>query len=266
MTLILTGVLTLPVFAGDVTIKSRNLDGANNETGRTTLYFTSDKLLIENQFKNDNQALIFSNSRNEFILIDHTRREYYQVTEAELRQFIGQLRQTIPMMKAFMSNMPPEQQEKLKKQFGSLLGEEAPPTTFSKTGSNIKVKSWSTDKYEATVAGDKVADMYLASYSKLGVSKEDFNSFEGMRRIFGEVIGEFAGVLPLGPSIKGLATNLDDNPAFEEGVPVRSVTYSDGASTGENITESVTTGTISADKFNIPTGYARKQLKMPEMR
>ena len=250
----------------DVTIKSKNVDQQKNDAGATNFYFTSDQLLIENRFKNDNNSLIFSTSKKEFIFIDHQKREYYQVTEGELKQFIGQLRQMVPMMKAFMGNLPPEQQKKLKKQFGSLLGEDQPQTTFSKTGSNIKVKSWSTDKYEAAQGNEKIAEMYLASYSKLGVDKADFQSFDAMRRVFGEVIGEFAGVLPLGPSVSGLASNLEENPAFESGIPVKSVTYVNGSQTGENVVESVSKGSIGADRFAVPSGYARKQLEMPQMR
>ena len=107
--------ITLYGYAGDVTLKSKNLDSNNNQAGSTNFYFTADKLLIENKFKNDNNSLIFSAAKKEFVFIDHQRREYYQVSEAELRQFIGQLRQMIPMMKAFLGNLPPEQQEKLKK-------------------------------------------------------------------------------------------------------------------------------------------------------
>jgi len=186
---------SLASFAGDVTIKSTNLDDQNKEAGTTSFYFTADKLLIENQFKNDNNSLIFDATKKEFVFIDHVKKEYYQVTEAELKQFIGQLKQMIPMMKAFMKNLPPEQQEKLKKQFGSLLGEEQPAATFSKTASNVKVKKWLTDKYEAVQGSEKIVDMYLAPYDKLGVSKDDFKSFEAMRRVFGEIIGDFAGVL-----------------------------------------------------------------------
>ena len=108
--------------------------------------------------------------------------------------------------------------------------------------------------------------MFLASYSNMGVSKEDFKSFDAMRRVFGEIIGEFSGVLPLGPSIAGLASNLEENPAFNHGIPVRSITYKDGSTSGENIIESVSKGAISADKFSLPKGYTRKQMEMPQMR
>ncbi len=252
--------------ASDVTLKSKNLDSQKNDAGTTNFYFTSEKLLIENQFKDDNNALIFDSSKKEFIFIDHAKKEFYQVTEAELQQFIGQLRQMIPMMKAFMGNLPPSQQEKLKKQFGSLLGGEEVETTFSKTDSNVKVKNWSVDKYEAAQGDNKIADMFLASYSNLGVQKDDFKSFDAMRRVFGEIIGEFAGVLPMGPSVAGLASNLDENPAFDRGIPVRSVTYKNGALAGENIMESITKGSISSEKFATPKGYMRKQMEMPKMR
>ena len=258
--------LSLLTYAGDVTLKSKNLDDQNNDAGTTSFYFTEDKLRIENEFKNDRNALIFSSSKKEFIFIDHTKKEYYQVTEAELQQFIGQLRQMIPMMKAFMGNLPPEQQEKLKKQFGTLLGGEQVETTFSKTASGVKVSKWSADKYEAKQGNDKIADMFLASYGNLGVKKGDFQSFDAMRRVFGEIIGEFAGVLPLGPSVAGLASNLDENPAFDEGIPVRSVTYKNGSVAGENVMESVSKDAIGSDKFDAPKGYKRKQMEMPQMR
>ena len=73
-------------------------------------------------------------------------------------------------------------------------------------------------------------------------------------------------MLPLGPSIAGLASNIEENPAFDEGIPVRSVTYKDGAPVGENIMESVSKGAISSDKFNTPTGYQRKKMEMPQVR
>lgn len=258
--------ISLASYGSDVTLKSKNLDSQKNDAGTTNFYFTSEKLLIENKFKDDNNALIFDSSKKEFIFIDHTKKEFYQVTEAELQQFIGQLKQMIPMMKAFMGNLPPSQQEKLKKQFGSLLGGEEVKTTFSKTDRNVKVNKWSADKYEAAQGDQKIADMFLASYDNVGVKKEDFKSFDAMRRVFGEIIGEFAGVLPLGPSIAGLASNIDENPAFEEGIPVRSITYKDGALAGENIMESVTKGSISSEKFATPKGYKRKQMEMPKMR
>jgi len=263
--LILIG-LAFQLVASDVTIKSKNLDNSQNDAGSTNFYFTPDKLLIENKFKSDNSSLIFDSGKKEFVFIDHTRKEFYQVTEGELKQFIGQLRQMVPMMKALMANLPPDQQEKLKKQLGPILGEQQPATTFSKTASNVKVMKWSTDQYEAAQGNEKIADMFLASYSNLGVNKSDFQSFEAMKRVFGEIIGEFAGVLPLGPSIAGLASNLDENPAFDTGVPVRSVTYKNGTQSGENLVQSVSKGGINSSMFAIPSGYARKKLEMPKMR
>ncbi|MDA0193479.1 MAG: hypothetical protein O2887_02055 [Bacteroidetes bacterium] len=252
--------------AGDITLISKNFDKDKNDAGQTNFYFKGEKLLIENKFMSDDNSLIFDSVKKEFIFIDHQKKEYYQVTESELKNFVAQIRQMLQMTKAFLNNMPPEQQELIKKSLGKYLDAGSQPeTTFSKASSGVKVMSWSTDKYNAIQNETKVGEMYLASHKDMGVSREDFKSFEVMSEVFSQTIMEFVGVLPMGPSVQGMAANLDDNPAFREGIPVKSLSFVDGKLSGENQVMEILKREIAADKFSTPNGYQRKKLEMPQI-
>jgi len=258
--------LSANLLAGDVTLRSKNFDKDRNEIGQTNFYFKSDRLLIENQSGNDNNSLIFDAVKKQFTFIDHRKKEYYQATEAELKNFVSQIRQMLQITKAFLKNMPPEQQEAIQKSLGKFLNAgDQPETKFSKTASGVKVNNWSTDKYDAVQGATKVGEMFIASHSELGVSKDDFKSFEIMSNIFSETIQEFAAILPLGTSVQGMAANLKDNPAFREGIPVKSLSYVDGQLDGENQVVEVLKKEISSEKFAIPSGYQKKKLEMPKM-
>jgi len=264
--LLIGTVLSVNLLAGDVTLISKNFDKDRNEAGQINFYFKSDKLLIENKFMNDHNSLIFDAVKKEFIFIDHRKKEYYQITESELKNFVSQIRQMLQMTKAFLNNMPPEQQELIKKSLGKYLDAGSQPeTAFSKVSSRVKVNSWSTDRYDAVQNATKVGEMYIASHKEMGVSKEDFKSFEIMSEVFSQTIMEFAAVLPMGPSVQGMVTNLDDNPAFREGIPVKSLSFVDGKLNGENQVMEIFKREIEASKFSTPNGYQRKNLEMPQI-
>jgi len=266
LTLCAVVLLSANLFGGDVTLRSKNFDKNKNEAGQTNFYFKPDRLLIENKSENDNNSLIFEVNKKQFTFIDHGKKEYYQATEAELRSFVTQIRQMLVMTKAFLKNMPAEQQEAIQKSLGKFLNAgDQPETKFSKTSSGVKVSGWPTDKYDATQNGNKISEMFIASHSELGVSKDDFKSFEIMSDIFGETIQEFAGILPMGPSVQGMASNLDDNPAFKDGIPVKSLTYVNGQLDGENQIVEVLNQEIPSGKFEMPSGYTKKNLEMPKM-
>ncbi|MEQ9423586.1 MAG: hypothetical protein RJQ09_04150 [Cyclobacteriaceae bacterium] len=264
--IVLATMISICSIAADVTIQSKNYKN-DVEVGLTNFYFKGDQLMIENQYKTDNNTLIFNAANKQFTFIDHKRKEYYQATETELKRFIGQLRQLVQVTKAFMKSMPPEQQEAITKSLDKYLNADSQPVTnFAKSKSGVKVGKWSTDQYNATQGDAKVAEMYIASHSAAGVSKDDFKTFEVMSQVFSQTIAEFVAVLPLGASVQSMASNLDQNPAFSEGIAVKSISYIDGNVDGENRVDSITTGDVSASKFAVPSGYAKKELEMPKMK
>lgn len=244
--------------ADGVKIISETKNLSSQKVSATNIYLTNDKVLVENKGDNDNGAFYFDSSKEEFGYINHIQKEYYLFDKPALDQLKQQVKMMVMMMKQFSANMPEDQRKKLDKFINPDTGGS---TSFKAVGKKTKIGKWQTTQYEGRAEGNKITDMYIASFSSVKVSKSDFEAMEKMVSYFRDNLSEVVALLPSGGSFSQIGFD-ESSPIFREGIPVKTVSYSDGNAKDENVVKSIIKENIDDAIFNIPVGYQRKQINL----
>lgn len=232
------------------------------ESGKVStseIYLTADKMLVKNSGA-DNSSIMFDASAEIFTFIDNKKKEYYQFDKPTLMQLKEQIRMMAKMMKQFAAQMPEEQKQK----FDKILNPGGDAMTYRKNGKDDKVGSWRTVGYDGMQEEDKRVQMNIASYQTLGVDQSKFAVMGKMMNYFKDNLQEVVALLPTGGSFSQLSFD-DESPILKDGIPVKTVSYTDGQADNENMVESLVQRAVSDDQFRIPAGYTQKQINMQSM-
>lgn len=253
--------LSLSVWAEDgifILSKTKTLD--NGSVATSEIYLTANKMLVKNSGA-DNSSIIFDSKTEIFTFIDNKKKEYYQFDKPTLLQLKEQIKMMAKMMQQFASNMPAEQKAKFDQILNPSSGD---MMTYKTNGKNDKIGSWKTTGYDGLKDGDKMLQMNIASYTTLGVSESEFAVMKEMMNYFKQNLQEVVALLPTGGSFSQL--NFDENsPILKDGIPVKTIAYKEGKAANENIVESLSKKSISADQFKVPAGYKQQQINMQSM-
>ena len=236
-----------------ITSNTKNLNNGNVSV--TNIYLTSDKVLVENKGGSDNGTFMFNAAKEEFSYIDHNKKQYYFFDKPALDELKTQVKTMVMMMKQFAS---PEQREKLDKM---LNPNGTGGTEFKATGKTTKINKWSTKQYEGTADGNKITEMYIADFSTVKLSKNDFKAMQSLVTYFKVNLSEIVALLPAGGSFSQIGFD-DSSPIFKEGIPVKTISFKNGTADNENLVKSVSKENLKDSIFEIPAGYTRQQLKM----
>lgn len=256
MSLILS--ISISAIAADgIKIVSKTKNLSNGSISNTNIYMTENSVALENKGSGDNNSFIFNATSEEFTYVDHRKKEYYHFDKATMQQLKQQIQMMMMMMKQFAASMPEEQKKKLDR----IINSDESGMEFSATGSTEKIGKWSTKKYEGKTKGEKATDMYIASFKTIGFQKEQFQVMDKLINYFNTNLSEIAAFLPTGGSFSQIGFD-DSSPVFKEGVPVKTISYSNNTASNENIVESINQESFSSALFQAPAGYARKQIKM----
>lgn len=240
-----------------VTIVSKTKNLSNGSISNTNIYMTNSSVALENKGAKDNSTFIFNSDKQDFTYVDHLKKEYYYFDQATMQQLKQQIKMMMMMFKQFSANMPEEQKKKL----GKLMNEDASTMEFSDTGSSKKVGKWSAKIYEGKSEGQKATEMYIATFKTVGIAKDEFKVMEDLIVYFRTNLSEIASFMPKGGSFSQIGFD-ESSPIFKDGVPVKTVSYTNGKANNENTVESIKRSNVSSTLFQAPSGYTRKQINM----
>ena len=253
--------LMLQAEAGDgIVVKSSNYhidksSGEKTKIGSNTMYFMPDKLMIKQKNEQGKfTTVIFDGNKNEMVIFLNSN-EYMVIDEAQMAMIKQQLESVRSMMEQMRANMTDEQKKMMDKNFPGKNGEKV-TTTYKKEGSKT-INGWSSSKYSAMENGSKVSELYIASFSTLGVSKGDFAAMEQLMKFFRKHLADISGQFNMG-SDTGFMALTGENPAFDAGVPVKVTTFEAGKATSDTVIESVEKQALSENLFAIP-GHMKKK-------
>lgn len=245
-----------------IVVKSTNYtidksSGEKTKLGNNTMYFTRDKLMIKQKDQNGKSTtVIFYGNKNEMVVFLNSK-EYIVIDEAQMAMIKQQLESVRAMMEQMKANMTDEQKKMMDKNFPGKNGKKV-TTTYQKDGSKT-INGWTSSKYLALENGNKVSELYIASYSTLGVSKADFTAMEKLMQFFRKHLADISDQFNMG-SDTGFMALTGDNPAFNSGVPVKVTTFEGGKATSDTIIESVEKKALGEDLFAIPSHMQKKDL------
>ncbi|RMF61773.1 MAG: DUF4412 domain-containing protein [Calditrichaeota bacterium] len=257
--LLLVLTLTFTAFAG-VMVVTKETDKTTGKVTMSTLYIDKQGIRVETGENVGADLVIFRKDKNSFWVIDTQKGTYMEITKSDIEKMNSMIDHQMKMMEEQIKNLPPAQQEMMKKHMQQMMGVgETPKEEYKKVKSGVKVNQWVCDVYEGFQDGAKFEEIYTVDWGSVGISKEDLLPFKEMEEFFSSMHSRNKG--------KGKGSRFDFGFEDEgyEGVPVKEVYYDGGQV--QSITEvvKITRQDFSADLFNLPKGLKKAENPFQEM-
>lgn len=204
-------------------------------------------------------SVIFDTAGRTMTVIDHGRREYTRIGQAEMQQMNVALGQVMRQMEEALANVPSEMREQMKDMMGGALpsagGE--PMVKVEGTGRNDTVAGYRCTIYRTQMQGQIINESCMGDLSVLDeLSATDRATLDAAMTMTREMVEQFAS---------GPMAQFADMTPFKAGmVPLRVTDMTDGR---RNTSEfaGIESGPLPGDAFEIPAGYAQQKLEIPEL-
>jgi hypothetical protein len=251
------GLAAAPAAAADgVLIAMKTTRGTTTTTNQTQIEKT--RMRLEMDSNGRKTVMIFDGGAGVMRTIDEQAKTYTEITKADVDRLSAQMQGAMAQMQEQLKNLPPEQRARMEAMLqgrGAAMGAIAgPPTEYKKVGSDT-VGKWKCDKYEGTKNGAKSSEVCTIEPSALGFTPADFEVTKQMAEFFSKM-------MPQGMESLFRVGAAGAN-GFS-GLPVRMVSFSNGAPS--SVTEMTDVGRQSFPDsvFAVPAGYTKRE--MPGMR
>jgi hypothetical protein len=239
----------LPAPAEDLTIVSKETS-SNGPEKTTTQYFTKDRV----RHNMGDRDTIFEYGAGKMTQIDHKKKEYSEITVAEMEAQMQKMSAEMEKANAQMQNLPPEVREKMEK----MMGGGAAAVTVTKGGTK-KVAGYETQQYTIAMGAGMKTETWNTTALQLPVPEADLKKFMS----FASAMGPMAQ----NPMFKGMA-KLGEEMKKIQGFPLARTT--EFQMMGKSTTTSseaieVKQGPVPASAFEIPAGYKKVDSPMAKM-
>ena len=235
--------------------------------GTTRMFADGGSLRVEiNSVSSAEDGLvIYRSDRNELLVADSERLEYYVIDQQAMNQMAAQASDTMKQMDEMMKTLPPDQramaEQMMKQQMPALQSEPEVPGTLQKTGKSDTINGYDCEYYEVLKGGRKSREMCVAKWGDIDGGSEAVDAMMGMGRFFESMHDAFATAA--GTNFMGEQQELFAHMRQLGGYPVYAKDYDDaGAVKGEATLTSSRSESLDAAMFEAPEGY-RKQEMMP---
>ncbi len=243
-------------FASDgIKLVASSKEVKSGNVSLSTLYINSTSLVVKTNMKGTEATLLFDANKELLTYIDHSSKQYSVIDKATMKELGKQLEQMVVMIKAFYQNMP----EETKKKFKPLIEGNAVNVDYKKIGSE-KIASWSTTKYEALSSGEKVLVTNIASFSSLNIQKNNISALPKLLDLISTHLSGLAAIVPSGSIFTQWSG--ESNPMFNEGIPVKTITYTGNTAAEETTITSIENSSFKLSDFQIPSGYQQQKIDL----
>lgn len=231
-----TALAVLPAAAADLTIVYK-VTGSDGKASTATDYYTHDK------FRSGDGAhdSIFDVAAGRIVTIDHARKEYSEMTVAEMEAAV---KAAAAQMDAAMQNMPPAMREKMAGMMGA-GGVKVTPGSDSRT-----IAGYPTQPYVITIGPSRTETWNTTALTP----PLDAGEMTRLQALAGPAGRSMGNALEEFKKIKGMAL------ASSSTVSVMGRTIT----TSREATE-VKTGPVPATAFEIPAGYKKVDSPLAKM-
>ncbi|HKB09615.1 MAG TPA: hypothetical protein VKD69_03135 [Vicinamibacterales bacterium] len=198
------------------------------------------------------QVIIFDGGAQVLRMIDDSNKSYTEMSKAEAEQIRAQMDSAMTMMQEQLKNLPPEQRARMESMMrGRMPGADRPKTDYKKVGTD-KVGRWTCDKYEGTRSGEKVSELCTVAPSAMGFTPGDFEVTQQLATFFSSMMPQAVdGLFRIG------ATSAA--PDSFSGIPVRMVTFANGAPGAVIEVTEATHQSFADTLFQVPAGYQKRE-------
>ncbi len=211
-------------------------------------------------------AMIFRGDRGEhgeMIIIMHDQRSYMVMDDSIIEQLGNTVSEVERMMEEQIKNLPPEQQEAIRKARESGMGgmgisaapAEQPEVEVKKTDDHATKAGYPCVKYEVFSDGEKTRELWVTDWDNIEGGAEAKEAFKRMSAFFEHMMA----AMPNAPGAKQLGPF--GQAKFDEGFPVVTRGFDEeGNLADESTLKSASRQTIDPDEFEPPSGYKRMSM------
>ncbi len=233
--------------------------------GTTTMFAHGGLLRIEiDSISSDEDGLlIYRGDRNEMLVADNERLEYYVIDEQTMNQMAAQMKDAMQQMDEMMKTLPPEQramaEQMMKQQMPGLQPAPDAPSKLQKTGKSDTINGYECEYYEILRDGRKIREICVAKWGDIDGGEEAVDAMMGMGKFFESMHDAFAEAS--GTDFMGKQQEMFAHMRQLGGFPVYSKDYDDsGTLEGESTLKSSSSKAIDAAMFEPPEGYRRQEM------
>lgn len=174
----LFAVSAAPAAAEDLTLVYKTTSGGN--TGTSTSYYSSEKMRTGDAAS----ETIFEYGPGKIVSIDHKKKEYSEITlaemEAAMKQAAAKMEAANAQMQQQMAQMPPSVREKMEKMMGGAAG----AVTVTKGGSR-EVAGYTCQDYMVAMGESMTTKVCATTALKFPAPNVDYRKFASLGSSFG---------------------------------------------------------------------------------
>lgn len=234
--------------------------------GSTEMFADGTMLRIEiNSISSGEDGLvIYRGDRNEMIVTDAERREYYVIDQQSMGQMAGQVSEAMKQMEEALKAMSPEEramaERMMKQQMPGLQRTQKLERTLRKTGESDTINGYDCEYFEILKQGRKTQDMCVAKWNDIEGGPEAADAMIAMGKFFQSMHDAFAS--GAGVDLMGEQDEFFAHMRELGGFPIYTRDYDDsGALESESSLKTSRLDSIDAAKFEPPEGYRKMDMR-----
>jgi hypothetical protein len=237
----------LPARAEDLTIVFKETS-SNGPERTTTQYFTKDRV----RHNLGDRDTIFEYAAGKITSIDHKKKEYSEITVAEMEAQMQKLSGEMEKMNSQMQNMPPEVREKMEKMMGG-------GTVTVTKGATKKIAGYDTQQYTIAMGTNMTMQTWNTTALKFPVPEADIKRFMS----FASAMGPMAQ----NPMFKGVSKLTEEMKKIQGFALAHTTDIQIMGRSSTTSTEAIEVkqGPVPASAFDIPAGYKKVESPMMKM-
>ena len=241
------------------------MEDKNPDTGASapidTIYAQGEMLRMDSSARGSGRmSIIFRDDT--LWMVNHDEKSCQTIDKEGMEQLSAQLGGVMKQMEAELAKLPPEQRAMMEEMMKSKMpagmagaGTAGPPRRIE-VGAVEKVGEYSCTLHTLFAGDDKVWEICAAPEKALpAATSEALGAFRAMSR-FAEQLRD---ALQQGPLADMIATPFNELTEVN-GLPIRVRSFDRGQITNESILKSIASQELDAGVFNVPDGYAVKDL------
>ncbi|MGH9803882.1 MAG: hypothetical protein ACRD4D_01825 [Candidatus Acidiferrales bacterium] len=231
--------------------------GSGAVVGRIVYRLEAGHLRIETRSQDDEETIvIFRADKPVAWILRPAEGTYYEFTPERVAALRKKMQEAEQRMTAELAKMPPEQRrafEEMMERLGHQMGQPE-PVSVRVAGREEKVGDYVCTRYQILRGEEMQAELWTTPPEKAQLRREEFDTVAALGRLL-EPLGEEGPVRPLG------TVRSSGGGAEVEGLPVRSLSYSEGEAYREEILVRASRQELDARLFELPANLRRAELE-----
>jgi hypothetical protein len=213
-------------------------------------YIEDDRMRVDTTREMKEHTIIFRADKDLFWVINHDEKTVMEITKEDLERMQQQMKSAMEQME----NLPANQRKMMEGMMEGRMGNQK-EIVYEKVDSGVNVGEWETDKYKGTIDGTLEQEVWTTSWSDLDLETEDFQVMKEMTSFFKDFSMNFDSSF--------FNVGSEDWEKGYAGVPVKTVSYSNGEKQFETLLKEIEEKALDASLFEKPENYTEKG--MPQM-